>query len=287
MTPNGGPGTADIGTIVTQAGIGKIIGPAANVNDGLEVNGVLGVMNLRNVQGEISLGGTNASKTRITTLQLGNGNLTTTGRIASLVSFGISQMNIQATSIGNLTVKANQAAFLPGELFLSTFTITSRFGLGKWGVDTVNVAGRVLDSQFNILAGNVRSFVSKKFIGSNLYVGYSPPLSNVFTDPGLFLGNFKVNVFRTTATVFPNATTPDLSTLSFADSEVVAARLGLVRLSSVDTNNAGTAFGLKVRQVNNNVGSVRVAAPTPVPFNPATNLQPGDSAGDFMFLQQL
>lgn len=284
---NGGPGTVDICMIVIQGGIGRIAGPAANVCDGLRVNGKLGSLALLSLGGEIELGGTNATSTRLSVVELVAGDLTSTGRITALVTFGISNMNIQAPSIGKLTVKANPVAFLPGEIFLTTVTVSNAWGPAKLGLGSVSVAGIVQDSTFNVLGGNVASFTTKRFLSSNLYVGYSPPLSGVFTDPGLFLGNFKVNVFRTTAIVFPTATTPDPVTLSFADSEVVAARLGTVRLASVNTNNGSMAFGLKVRQnLNNNVGSVRVAAPAPVPFSPTTNLLPGFVAGDFMFLQQ-
>lgn len=286
VTPNGGPGTVNISTIIVQTGIGAITGATANVSGGVTVNGVLGSMTLRDLQGTSSLGGTNTNKTKIVTRFL-NGTLTSSGRIASLTALRIVTANISATTIGNLTVKASPTLGTPGDISNTTVTVSGFSGIGKLGLGAVNVAGTVLNTTFNVLAGNVGSFITKKFVSSNLYVGFTPPSMDFFTDPGTWGPmNFKVNTFKTTAVVFPSAAAPDPSTLSFFDSEVVAAKLGTVRLGAVEIANGGTAFGLKVRAgVAGNVGSVGVAAPTPT-FNPATNLLPGFAATDFLFLQQ-
>ena len=172
----------------------------------------------------------------------------------------IDGLNLTATSLGTLssTRKVAVAGFLTGDLCDSNLTLTSSFGPKKDGLTKAVIQGCLLNTTINVQAGNVSSFTAMVFQDSRLYVGYTPSSPN-FDDLGTFTTvNYIIRNFRTTAVPNP------LGFAAFDGSEVVAPKLGTVRISWLERNNFGTTFGLRVKAgVTKNVGSVRIANTPP------------------------
>lgn len=195
------------------------------------------------------------------------------GRITALTADRVDSLNLRAVSLGTMTVGT---AAKPGWFRNSSVILTGSFGTSQTGLGTVTIAGTVDASTFNVQAGNVTSFTVGRFQGSRLYVGYTP--TSNFTVAGTFNGAYTLSSFKTTQ-VYTGGLA---QTLAYRGSEVVANKFGTVLLTGVQTDNNGTAFGLRVNGAGNR-GSVRVNAPTPT-FSSSIDLLTGFTAGDFRFI---
>ena len=114
---------------------------------------------------------------------------------------------------------------------------------------TLTAKGNVQFSQFDVKAGNVGSVKVGRFINSNLFLNYTPAGAFNLASPagGAFDSAtvYKLGSFTTTAKTIGDPA--NFFNTSFSNSQIVADTIGKVRLAGVNTDNGGTAFGLKVR----------------------------------------
>lgn len=200
---------------------------------------------------------------------------TVAGSVGSVTAGAVSHLALTARSLGTLTVTGRPGAF-SGNVTDTTVALSGNTGGTKRvALGTVKVAGAVTDSLFDIDDGNVTSFTVGRFIDSRLFLGYTP--NGAFDTGGDFdpVRRGKLGRFATTAIALNDPVNPD--NFAFVGSQIAADSFGVVRLSGLDTDDTGVAFGLKFHTAK---GSVRVAATGPgsVPVN--TDLGPLH-VGDF------
>jgi hypothetical protein len=211
-----------------------------------------------------------------------------TGGITSLTA-GMLSANITAGFLGTVLVKGNLTTGLSGDIQSSTITLTGNDGTaGHYGIKSLTAKGTVNFSLFDVKAGNVGPVTVGRFLNSQLYLNYTPhdPGTEAFNTGGTFgAGTFKLSAFKTTAVPLNDSTNP--LNWAFANSEVAADTIGTVTLSGLQTDNSGTAFGIKIRTAGAAV-KVQAADDPGVPLN--VNLTPDSQApftaiaGDFFFI---
>ncbi|MBO0697545.1 MAG: hypothetical protein J2P46_04060 [Zavarzinella sp.] len=207
-----------------------------------------------------------------------------TGGITSL-TVGSLSANITAGFLGTVLVKGNLTTGLSGDIQASTITVTGNDGTAAHnGIKSLTAKGTVNFSLFDVKGGNVGTFTVGRFLNSQLYLNYTPhdPATQAFNTGGTFgAQGFKLGTFKTTAT--PLGVPGNPVNWAFANSEVAADTVGTVTLSGLQTDNAGTAFGIKIRTPGAAV-KVLAADDPAVPLN--VKLTPGATpiAGDFYFL---
>lgn len=164
-------------------------------------------------------------------------------------------IRLTASSIGTFNVTGNGNFGLAGDIKNSSVAITGN--LAGVGLGTFTAAGHVQNVSFHVTSGNVTAFKTGYFIGSGLFVGYTPvdPLAiNDVVNNGQganWEGTFTLGSFTTTA-VLNNANSAfTQATAGFQTSDVVAGKLGVVAISGLEPNGppssdlAGFGFGFR------------------------------------------
>ncbi|HVK15119.1 MAG TPA: hypothetical protein VM597_40645 [Gemmataceae bacterium] len=264
-----GGGTADLDV---NRGISAITGVGAN---GLELSVSASSVGAVKVGGELSGDGDPATLD----WAVANG-------ITSLAAGAVADLNLSAKFLGATAVKGNLTAGLAGSIDDSTFILTGDDGTaGKFGLKSLVAQGNVTDSRFDVKTGNVGAVSVGRFHESQFWVGYTPAASGDFLAGSVANGG-KLASFKTTAVALLE---PHPLQYAFRASQVVSASIGTVTLSGLQTANAGTAFGIKVR---NGGAVVKVmnadVTPAALPRNTpliADNSAPYTSlAQDFFFI---
>jgi hypothetical protein len=199
--------------------------------------------------------------------------------ITSLSAAAISSLDVVADYLGPVTVRANRARGLAGDITASTFTLTGSnpAAAGAFGLKSLTADGVVMDSAFNVLGGNAGPVAVGRFFGSHLYVGYTP--GPTFDSGGTFdPAGFRLAGFRTTGRTLGNP--GNALNWAFAGSEVAAASIGPVTLSGLRTANPGNPFGIKFQSAG---GPVR-ALSADVALPPVLAPGPAAVAGDFFLI---
>jgi hypothetical protein len=185
--------------------------------------------------------------------------------IKTLTAGRWSNTNLVANSIGTFSVTGNAGYFLAGDFTNSRVTILrSQSGVG---LGTFTASGHVSQASFQVTSGNVTSFTAGYFIGSTLLVGYVPVdgtdlYTNVSSDQqsGNWQGIFTLGTFKTTAVLNINDVA---DTAGFQSSDVVAARLGAITLSGLNSTPLASAnivtFGVFSRHTGGTVGTLTVS----------------------------
>ena len=174
------------------------------------------------------------------------------GGISSLTVGAIADLDVKATFLGAASVKGNAIYGLSGNILQSTFTLTGDDGTAaKLGLKSLTAKGNVIDSRFDVRAGNVGAVTVGRFHDSQLYLNYTPATSGDFTLGAFGTANFKLTSFKTTAI----ATTGSTHSLNWAfkGSEIVADSIGTITLSGLQTANTGAGFGIKVQKAGTTV----------------------------------
>jgi hypothetical protein len=205
-----------------------------------------------------------------------------TNGITAITATRVDGLDLTAGFIGTLTVTGNLVKHVAGDIANSVIRATGNDGsTGKFGLKTLTVKGNVTDSTILIEEGNVGSVNVGRFLSSQLFLDYTP--SDPFNGGGTFdsTANFKLAKFTTTAITQGDPFGP--AGWGFADSQVVADTIGIVRLTGVRTINFGEAFGFKFRTAG---GSVQTKTSDDAAIALNANLTPvgGALAGDFYFL---
>jgi hypothetical protein len=172
---------------------------------------------------------------------------------------------IMAPRIGTVSIRGDKRNQIPadcgGVFDLSGDGLaTNQFAFGK-----LSVAGVVANASIVVANGGVGSVAASQIIDSTIYVGYEPTdPDNPLTGGGTFTEGLRVRSVSVRSRVD-----------GFANSVVAASRIGKVHLASVQTDNAGTPFGVVAGE---NISAVSVQSP---PFKWMPNGADDQTLGDF------
>jgi hypothetical protein len=212
------------------------------------------------------------------------------GGITKLTAAAIDSVDLTAGFVGTVLAKGNAAEGISGDIRFSTFTLTGNDGtLARNGLKSLTAKGTVQSSTFDVEGGNVATFTVGRFLNSWLHLNYNPhdPNTEEFNTGGSFgTQGFRLGAFKTTAVPLGDPGHP--LNWAFANSEIAADSIGTVLLSSLKTDNSGTAFGIKARTAP---GSVKVTQADDPGVQLNVNLTPDATdpfdtpiAGDFYFI---
>lgn len=225
---------------------------------------------------------------RLTGVVLGVGSdWAVTEGIASLAVGAISDLTVNAKYLGAVNVKGNPKFGLSGDITDSKFTMTGNDGTtAKNGLKSLVAKGNVIDSRFDVRAGNVGAVTVGRFHDSQLWLGYTA--AGNFTT-GTIAAGFKLASFNTTALA---TTDPNFSlNWAFKGSEIVADSIGTVTLSGLQTANAGVGFGIKIKKAGATVLVTKADVTNDPDLSLGTNLIPDKTVpftaltGDFFYIQ--
>ncbi|HEV7405648.1 MAG TPA: hypothetical protein VGO11_22075, partial [Chthoniobacteraceae bacterium] len=151
-------------------------------------------------------------------------------RIASVTAAAWDNTDVTTRVLSAMNVTGNTARAIAGNITDSLLTIMgNNAGVG---LGTLLAQGTVSNSTFQVTDGNVTSFTVGKFLDSNLFVGFRPNSSLDLTQGGVFGATDRtIGLFKTTQAFI--ATDPD--SVSFHNSNIVAADLGTITLTGVDS----------------------------------------------------
>jgi hypothetical protein len=269
----GGTGTLQIDQItgdgacrLIDAGDFDVTGAGIQLGDYLKQ---LKIHDLLNGAGIVANGAVNQN-TSITAHNLDDGCAIDLGSRLSKLSaarFG-DGATIVAPAIGGISIKGDKRNGIPGD-FRGTITAsgdgiaTNQNALGK-----LAVSGVISNASIAVANGSVGAISALQMLDSTVFVGYAP------TDPSnpLASGTFVANLRLGSVSIRSTAN-------GFVNSDLAAALVGGVNLSSVPTDNGGVIFGVVASQ---HVGSVAVKTPK---FRWMPNGANDQSLGDFHVIQ--
>jgi hypothetical protein len=243
-----GDGYTTIGGISGSSLRGISASKANLVGTGVNINGYLGGLAIRDILNEADVValGTPEFRTTISAHDIGDGTAISLGTLLqSLTAARFGDGTISAPSMGTLNVKGDAKAGIAAD-FRGSLTLSGEgIVLGKAVLSSVNVRGTVIGASFRV-AGTVKSFRSGQFLDSLLFVGFDPtnsanPLGGGNFTSGLKLGSFVVTGLK-------NSTDP-----AFDNSNVAASTIGTTTLKSVDPAIANT-YGI----VSQHIGRLAV-----------------------------
>lgn len=250
-------------SVITTPGIVSSLSTSGNFTGSVDAAGV----------GKVTVGGTLFGG--VQPWNLVNG-------VTSMTAASIEGLDLTAKFLGSLTAKGDVKKHISGDINNSTIRLTGNDGSTKhYGLKTLTAKGNVLGTMLDVEDGNVGTVTVGRFLNSQLYLDYTPPAT--FDTPSGFDSTavFTLGKFTTTATTINDLGNP--LNWAFAGSEIAADTIGTVKLSGLNTDNFGVAFGIKFHTAGGSV-QVKTAGPGTVPLN--TNLTPGGAplAGDFFYL---
>jgi hypothetical protein len=248
----GGTGTLQIDQITGNGSCKMIDATGFDVIDhGIALDGSLGqlrIHDLLNGAGIVANGSAN-QRTSITAHNLDDGCAIDIGsRLAMLraARLGV-DTTITAPTIGTIALKGDKKAGIPGDCG-ATITIagagleTNTLALSKF-----TASGAISNATITVGGGSVGSVRASQMIDSSLFVGYTP------TDPGnpLVSGTFAGENHIREVAISDKAN-------GFVSSDIAAASIGVVDLSSVVTDNGSLEFGITA---GSRLSQVTVGAP--------------------------
>jgi hypothetical protein len=268
-------GTLSAGTVLGSSAVLKVTGPITTIKG----TGSLLALDLT----AASIGSVTVAKGTLSGVTSG---WNVAGGIIALTAGAIDDLNLTAKFLG--TLKVTGTPDLGGVIQLSTFTVTGNDGsAAKFGIKSLTAAGTVSESTFDVKAGNIGPVKVGRFLSSRLYLNYTPPASlGVGFNAGGAFGTtgFKLTSFATTAVPIGDPTNP--LQWAYQDSEIAADSIGTVTLSGLNTDDSGTAFGIKVHKPGMVVVVKTADAGFPANLrNKALTASTDPIAGDFYFIK--
>jgi Calx-beta domain len=204
---------------------------------GIALDGSLGqlrIHDLLNGAGIVANGSANQA-TSITAHNLDDGcAISLRSRLSRLSAARLGSLTtIDAPMIGTIALKGDKKNGIPGDCG-ATITIagagleTNTLALSKF-----TASGAISNASITVAGGSVGSVRASQMINSSLFVGYTPAVPNNPLVSGTFAGE---NHIREVA-ISGKAN-------GFVNSDIAAASVGVVQLSSVVTDNGGLTFGI-------------------------------------------
>ena len=224
------------------------VSAAKNFFGQVRTNGMLSSVTVKGDMFVFGLSADSVGKVKVGRLNFGI--WTVMNGVTSIAAADISNLNLTAKYLGSLSANGDAKAGIAGNISFTTINLTGDDGTAaKNGLKTLTAKGNVQFSQFDVKAGNVGSVKVGRFINSNLFLNYTlagafnlaSPAGGAFDSATVY----KLGSFTTTAKTIGDPA--NFFNTSFSNSQIVADTIGKVRLAGVNTDNGGTAFGLKVR----------------------------------------
>lgn len=179
------------------------------------------------------------------------------GRIGTATVASFSNSRFITRSIGTLKVQGNAAAGIGPSVTNSLFMIRGN-GSGA-ALGSFLTTGTVSGTTFNVNAGGVSSFVVGRFLSSDLLIGFHLAKAvQLDAPPAPWLGSFAIAVFKTTQ---PFSSSDVVNTAAFRDSNVVAARLGAITITGLDSiapTEVTSTFGVAFRDATGGHGTLTI-----------------------------
>jgi hypothetical protein len=232
-----GTGFVQIGGFSGDSDIRSI--DARNVDltgGGVQINGHLAQLQIHDILNGASItiaGGTN-DLTSITAHVIDDGAaITTSNNIKSLSAARVGDAAINAPSIGKFSVKGDKRNGIAGDFNGQIALTGDGVPPGKSTLSSLKVSGAISHASIDIANGNLGSVAASQIIDSSIYVGFTPTDPNDPLAGGTFVPDLKVGSVSTKST-----------SNSYVNSVVAGAIVGKVKLKSVQTDNAGTSFGV-------------------------------------------
>jgi hypothetical protein len=238
ISTNGGSRTVTFADITTDAPIGSIDAPRANLTGAVSLAGGATLVSLLSANsGSISIGAG-----QLGSLLLGQ---TSNEAITSAVPIGTLQVTLDAG--GNLTAPSIGKFFVGGSLHDATITLnapfsTTGFDLGNLSVNR-GITNVVLQS-----AGNIGPIKALSITGSSIEAGVGP------LPPGQLLPAAPTD-FVSPASIQSVSLQPPKNAPSFVNSVIAASSEGTLNLAGIESPNGGTAFGVAAHSITRLTGT--------------------------------
>jgi hypothetical protein len=275
-----GAGLVTVGAINAPI-LGSLNAKAVDlVGAGIKIGGAVKSIVVHDVKNGVNLltGGTFDAKTSITAHDIADNVTIDSDSQLKLTAARIGDGTIEAAALTKVQVKGDAKAATPirGDFgsdvtIVPGRTLTAKEAKGNL-LGPVMIAGRTRNAHF-IVPGNAGAFKTGTFEHSSILLGFVPTLpANPFAG-GTFSGDFKLASFA--ANGFNGLVGP-----TFDDSDLIASRMGSITLSSVNTANASTPFGIAVKAgVAKHLASIKIKWPSTFVFDPTAPLP--QSSADF------
>ena len=234
---------------------------------GLQLAGFVPSIQLHDVLNgaSISIGGVSTQQTKFTAHNIDDGSaITTTCRIATLTAARIGDVAITAPSIGSVSLKGDKKAGIPGDFNGQMELSGDGIATGGSTLGKFSASGAISNAIIDVVDGNVDSITAAAILDSSIYVGFVPTNPNTPLLGGAFVADLLLKAVSTKA-----------SSNGFANTVLASSKIGSVKLSSVETNNSTTPFGV---MGNQSISSVTSKTP---PFKWSSTGAPDQSLGDF------
>jgi hypothetical protein len=155
----------------------------------------------------------------------------TNARLASVTAAAWDNTDVTTRVLSAMNVTGNTPRAITGNISDSLLTIMgNNTGVG---LGTFVAQGTVSNTTFQVTDGSVTSFIVGKFLDSNLFVGFRAGSTMDFTQGGTFGATDRtIGLFKTTQ-AFVSANPADPDSVSFHNSNIVAADLGTITLTGV------------------------------------------------------
>jgi hypothetical protein len=240
--------------------------------NGIAMDGSLGQLRIHDLLNGAGIvaNGSNNQRTSITAHNLDDGCAISIGsRLARLSAARLGSLTtVDAPTIGTIALKGDKKNGIPGDCG-ATITIagagleTNTLALAKF-----TASGAISNANITVAGGSVGSVIASQMINSSLFVGYTPANPSNPLIGGAFAGENHIRE----VTISGKAD-------GFANSDIAAASVGQVNLSSVVTDNGGLEFGINA---GTRLSGVSVKTPQ---FKWLPNNGGDQSLGDFHVLQ--
>lgn len=238
-TPNGGSGQLDVGSVIVNGDLGRLI--ASTTLDALRVEGYLGSVNLEHLGGPMVTAGTPRHLTSLEIDQI-EGNITTGSSISRLTSQHVGLVNITAPRINQLIVRRSPTGDLAGD-FNASLTLDAGFR-STLALGSASIDGNMTRSFWNI-RGSIGSVVVLGTV-QEWYVG--PLFGGAFDDlrTPTTVGNIQSLRLRDVrdASIYADGRIGSLTAASWEGYTIQARTLGTLNVSGQFSANLSLDAGL-------------------------------------------
>jgi len=217
--------------------------------EGLVLGGSLGTVTIHDLHDGATLtaGGDPTDKTTINAHVLDDDTSVSLGSsLAKLTAARVGACSLSAPSAGTLTIKGDKKAAIDGDFAGALQLSGDGVADGKPVLGKLTAKGSLASASLRV-EGSIDNVTADAIADTVIFAGYVPgdeadPLAGGTFAPGLAI----------------KAVTAKAKSGAFVASTIAAASVGAVKLTSVDTDNGGTAFGVLADE---SIGSVKVTTP--------------------------
>lgn len=263
-----GTGLVQVDAITGDGDCGSINAPTADLTgSGVQLVGYLKQLQVHDVLNgaSVTAGGTADQVTTIKAHNIDDAAAVDFGsQIKTLQAARFGDGTITAPSIGSMSIKGDKKAGISGDCEGVITLSGAGVPAGKSTLSKLAVSGAISNANINVANGNVGSIAALTMVDSHVYVGYTPTDPNIPLAGGTFVPSLRLGSLQIKAKVN-----------GLANSFAVAAQIGKIAPTSVQTNNIGVPFGVLA---NESISAVTVKTPA---FKWSPTGATDQSSGDF------